>query len=211
MLHARQALGGIVILVVDVDIVVAHGLTHGRREKVVVDKRFGGLAGEFHHHARRRVRVHVGVLAGHVIVLGLDNLEEDVAGLCAARYAALVAIGDVTLGHILARRLHQLDLDLVLNLLDSHALLAGHADAVGDALDESLVFAHLGGEHCLADGRLDFLFVISGHASVSLYDCLYHLGLVMRCILVYSVLIGAFGKADAKLQLIFQSTNNNAK
>ena len=174
VLHTGEALGGVIVFVVDVDVAVVDSLTHLGREQVVVDKGFGGLAGKLHHHACGRVGVHVGVLACDVVVFGLDDFEKHVASLGSACYGTLVAIGDVTLGHFLAGRVHQLKLHAVLYLLDGHLLAACHGDYVGDACNERFVLAHLGGEHCLADCSLDFFFIVADDASVALDHCMYH-------------------------------------
>ena len=174
MLHTGQALGGIVVFVVDMDVTVAHGVAGLLCEQVVVDKWLGGLRGKFHHHACRRVGVHVGVLAGDIGALCLDDFMKHVAGLGAARDAALVAVCDIALGHLLAGAVHKLELDQILDILDGHALRAARADAVGDFVDERLILAKLCGEHGLADGSFDFLFVIAYYASVALYYGLYH-------------------------------------
>ena len=182
MLHAGERLGGVVVLVVDVEIAVAHGLAGLVGEQIVVDEGLGCLAGEFHHHAGGRVGVHVGVLARDVVVLGLDDFQEDVACLGAACDAALVAVGDVFLGHFLAGALHELELHAVLDLLHGHGGFAGHGDAVGDFVDEGLVLAELGLEHGFADGGLDFFFVEAHNASVAFDNGLNHLGdKVLRC------------------------------
>ncbi len=144
VLHAGQALGGVVVLVVDVDIVVAHSLTCFLAQQVVVDKGLGAFAGKFHHHARRGVGVHVGVLAGDVVVLGVDDFKEDVAGLGLACHTAFVAIVDVAACHLLARTLHQLNFDHVLDLFNGHLLAATAAYAVGNALDQALVLSGIG-------------------------------------------------------------------
>ena len=167
MLHACEALGGVVVFVVDVEVALTHGVASLLGEQVVVDERFGGLGGEFHHHSRGGIGVHVGVLAGDVVVFGLDDLEKHVAGLGAACYAALVAVGDIFFSHLFAGRLHQLELYAVLNLLHAHLLVTGDADAVGDFLNECFVLAQRGLEHGFTDGGFDFLFVVSYHTSVA--------------------------------------------
>ncbi len=179
MLHAGKALCGVVVLIVDMDVVVLDSLLYGCGEQIVVNEWFCGLARELHHHAGRGVGIHVRILACHIVVLGFDDLQEHVACLCATCYAALVAVRDITLGHILTGRFHQLNLHLVLNFLDSHAVFARHADAVGYLLDQRLILAHLCGEHGLADCCLDFLLIVSDYASVALHNCLYHLGGIM--------------------------------
>ena len=67
VLHTGKALGRIVVFVVDVYIVPGNRLFYIIREKIVIHKRFGGLAGELHHHSRRGVCIHIGILAGNII------------------------------------------------------------------------------------------------------------------------------------------------
>ena len=174
MLHTGETLGRVIVFVVYVKIAVVDSLAHLGREQIVVDKGLGGLAGKLHHHARGRVGVHVGVLAGDVVALGLDDLEKHVAGLGAASYRPLIAVGDIAFGHLLTGRFHEFELDTVLYLLYAHLFVARHGDAVGYTRDEGLVLAHLGGEHCFAYGCLDFLFVVAYYAPVALYHCAYH-------------------------------------
>ena len=81
VLHACERLGGIVILVVDVNVTVLGSGTHVFIEKIVIDERLGGLAGELHHHACRCIGIHVGILAGDVVLLGTDNLLKHLACL----------------------------------------------------------------------------------------------------------------------------------
>ena len=174
MLHTRQALGGVVVLVMDVDVVVAHGLAGLLAQQVIVDKGLGAFAGKLHHHACWGVSVHVGVLTGDVVVLGIDDFKKDVARLGFAGHTAFVAVVDVASCHLLASALHQLDLHHVLDFLYGHLFATAGADAVGDALNEALVLACVGLQHGLADGGLDFLLVVAHNASVSFNDCLYH-------------------------------------
>ena len=102
MLHAGKALGGVVVLVVYVYVVVADGFANFGREQIIVDERLCSFAGEFHHHACRRVGIHVGVLTGDIVVLGLDDFVEHVGGLGTAGNATLVAICYIAFGHFLA-------------------------------------------------------------------------------------------------------------
>ena len=134
VLYAGERLGGVVVLVVDVQIAVLHCLTRFRGEQIVIYKRLSSLGGELHHHTRGRVRVHIGVLAGDVIVLGFDDFQENVACLCSSRYTALVAVCDIALGDLLAGGFHQLQFHAVLNLLHGHALRTGHADSVSNLM-----------------------------------------------------------------------------
>ena len=175
MLHAGERFRGVVVLVVNVDVVVHHRVANLFREQVVVDERFCRLARELHHHARRRVGVHVCVLTRHVVVLDVDNLKEDVTRLRFAGYRALVAVGNVFLSHVFACTLHQLHLHRVLNVLHRHLWLSVHADAVCNLLNQRLVVALLRVKHSLADGCHDFLFVEAHDTPVALHNCLYHI------------------------------------
>ena len=174
MLYAGERFGGIVVFVVDVDISGADGIAHHGGNQVVVDEGFCCLGSEFHHHAGRRVCVHVGILASDVVVLRFDDLQEHVASLGAACYGALVAICNVAFGHLFSRTLHQFEFHFVLYLLDSHLFVAGHTYAVGNFLYEGFVFAEIGGEHGLAYGGFDFFFIVADDSAVAFDDCLYH-------------------------------------
>ena len=175
VLHTGERLRGVIIFVVDVQIVVFYGVAALFREQIVVDEGFGGLARELHHHARRRVGVHIGILARNVVVLDVHDVEEHLTGLGLAGDGALVAVGDILLSHVLTAGLHQLELDGILNLLDGHLTIAALCDAVSDLIEQAFVFAFIGMEHGLADGGHDFLFIESYNAPVALYYCLDHL------------------------------------
>ena len=144
MLHTGERLRGIVVLVVHMQVVVAHGITALLRQQVVIDKGLGALRGELHHHTGRCVSVHVRVLAGHVVVLDVDDLQEHITGLGLPGNATLVTVGDVFLCHILAGTLHQLHLHGILDVLDGHLRLPVHVDMVSDHLDEALVLTLVG-------------------------------------------------------------------
>ena len=133
VLHAGERLGGVVVLIVNVQVVVLHGVAALGRQQVVVDKRLGGLRGELHHHAGRRVGIHIGILAGDVVRLHVHDVQKHVARLGLTGYGALVAVGDVFLCDVLAGALHQLHLDHVLNLLHGHLRVAVLGHVVGDA------------------------------------------------------------------------------
>ena len=130
MLHASKTLCGIIILVMNMYIAIIYSLSDCRRKKIVVNKRFCGLAGKFHHHSRRRIRIHIGILSGNVIALCLNYLKEHISCLGASGYRSLVAIGDITLGNLLARRIHQFKLHSILYLLYSHLFAACHSDDI---------------------------------------------------------------------------------
>ena len=145
MLDTGETLSGVVVFIVNVEIVGSHSLTCFFAQEVVIDERLCGLAGKLHHHAGRRVGIHVGVLAGDIVVLGVDNLQEQIAGFCLAGDAALVAIVDVALCHFLAWALHEFELHHILYAFDAHLALTTCSNVVGDALNECLVVAGVGG------------------------------------------------------------------
>ena len=174
VLHAGEALGGIIILVVYVQIVATHCLFRLWRKQIVVNKLLGGFAGKLHNHAGRAVGIHVGVFACHVVVLGIDNFQEHVAGLGVARNAALVAIGNIFSRNLFARTLHQFIFHHILYLLHFHVLTSACSDTVNNAHYQAFVFALLGLQHCFANGCLYLLFVIAHNSPISFYNGLYH-------------------------------------
>ena len=84
VLNACEALCGIIVLVMDMDVTMAHGMQGLLAQQVIVYIRFCGLRCELHHHARGRVGVHVRILAGDFVIFCLDDLDEQVACLGAA-------------------------------------------------------------------------------------------------------------------------------
>ena len=183
VLHAGERLGGVIVFVVDVEVVVLHGLAALLGEQVVVDEGFRGLRGKLHHHACRGVGIHVGILTGDIVVLDVDDVEEHVAGLGLAGNGALVAVGDELLRHILAARLHQFHLHGILYLLHRHLALALLCDIVGDFIYQALIFTLVGVKHGFADSRHDLLLVEAHDASVTLYYGQYHL--LLRHLVVF--------------------------
>ena len=175
VLHAGETLGGIIVLVVDMQVIAAHGFTCFLAQQVVVDEGLGGLAGKLHHHAGRRVGIHVGILAGNVVILGIDDFQEQVARFGFAGNATFLTIVDIAAGHLLAGALHQFQLHLVLNVLDTHLGTATMANAVSNALDERFVLACLGGEHRLADCSLDFFLIVANDAAITFKNSLDHI------------------------------------
>ena len=97
MLHTGQRLRGIVVLIVDMQIVMLYGITTLARQQVVVNEGFGGLRRKLHHHACRRISIHIGILARHVVALDVDDIQEHVARLSLTGYRTLVTIGNIFL------------------------------------------------------------------------------------------------------------------
>ncbi len=74
VLYASQALGGIIVFIMDMNVVVHDGVANILREEVVVDEWLGSFRSKLHHHAGWCVGIHVGVLTGNVVVLGSTML-----------------------------------------------------------------------------------------------------------------------------------------
>ena len=156
-------------------IVMCHSVTTLFRQQVVIDERLRGLRCKLHHHACRGVGIHIGILAGDIIILDVHDVEEHVARLGLTSHRTLMAVGDVALSHVLAARLHQLHLNGILNLLDGHLTLAFLGDMIGNLVQQALVFSLVGMEHGLADGSHNLLLVEANDASVAFYNCLNHI------------------------------------
>ena len=176
VLHASEALGGVVVLVVDVEHIVGHSLAHFLAQQIVVDKWFGGFAGKLHHHAGRGVGVHVGVFASDVVVLGVDDFLKHVGGSGLACHITRVAIFDVGARHLLVGALHQFVFHHVLDCLHGHLAFASHTDAVGNALNERFVVVYFCCYHRLANRSLDFFFVVAYLSAVAFEYGLNHSG-----------------------------------
>ena len=183
VLDAGQTLRGVVILVVDVQVIVAHSLLGLVAQQVIVHERFGRLAGKLHHHACRRVGIHVGILARHIVALDVDDFQEHVACLRLTGYAPLVTVGNVFLCHILAATLHQFHLHHVLNGLHGHLRLSTESHVVGYLTDEVHIFPLVRMQHGFTDGGGNFLFIEADNASVALHYGLNHTSLVLSMIL----------------------------
>ena len=153
----------------DVEVVVLHRLAALLREQVVVDEWLRGFRGKLHHHSRRCVGVHIGILTCDIVVLDVHYVEEDVTRLGLSCDGALVAIGDEFLSHILTARLHQFHLDGILNLLHRHLALAFLCDIICDFVYQTLILTLVGVKHCLSYGSHDFLLIEAHNASVTLY------------------------------------------
>ena len=174
VLHTGERLRGIVILVVNMQVVVFHCLTTLVGEQIVVNERLRGFRSKLHHHTCRCIGIHIGILTCHIIILDVHDIEEHLTRLGLSGHRALVAIGNILLSHILAARLHQFHLDGILNLLYRHLALTTLSDMVGNLIQESLVLTLVGMNHGLTDGSHNLLLVEAHNASVTLYYCLNH-------------------------------------
>ena len=175
MLDAGERFGGIIILVMDVQVVVTHCPQRFFRKQIVVHERFGRFRCELHHHAGRRIGIHVGILTGHVVRFRFHYFKKHFTCLCLAGNAALVTIGDVALCHFLSRRSHQFHFHHVLNLFYGRLFLAPEFNAVDNLINEDFILAGVCRQHCLADGGGNLLAVKAHDATISLDYCLYHM------------------------------------
>ena len=178
MLHTSQRLRGIIVLVVDVQIVMFYSITTLVRQQIVVHERLGRLRSKLHHHTSRGICIHIGILARHIIALDVHDIQEHVACLSLTGNRALVAIGNIFLGHIFATRLHQFQFYQVLNLLHRHLTVATLGNVVGNLIQQAFIFALIRVHHGLANSSHNLLLVESNDASVSFYYCLNHISCV---------------------------------
>ena len=178
MLDAGEGLGGIVVFVVDVDVVAGNGLTHGVTEEAFVHIALGGFRSELHHHARRGVCVHVGVFTGDVVGLGLDDGLENLVGLGLAGKVALVAVADILLGNLLAGAVHEVALNYVLDFLNGHLFLGKQGDVVGNLGGKHNILTVFGDIHGLEDGGHYLLVVEFDATSIALEYTFYHIAFI---------------------------------
>jgi len=174
VLDTGQGLRRIVVLVMDMDVIVLHRLADIFGEEAFIHIGLGRLGGEFHHHAGRGVGVHVGILPGDVVDLGIDDVLENLGGFSFAGEVALVAVGDIFLRNFLAGALHELHLDAVLDILDAHFLLVYLGNGLGDLGCKDDVLPIFGNGHGLEDCGHDFLVVEVDVSSVTFQYALYH-------------------------------------
>ena len=180
MLYARQAFGGIIILVMNVQIVVLDRLFHLFAQQVVVYERFGGLAGKLHHHASRRVGIHVGILAGQVVGLDIDDLQEHVTRFSLTGNAALVTVSDIFLRHILTAAFHQFHFHGILNLFHRHLYLSTVSHVFAYQMNQLFILTGLGMYHGLTYGITDFPGIEPHNAPVPFHNCLYHIAFIFQ-------------------------------
>ena len=166
------------------NVVVLHGVAHLFREQIVIDERLGRFRGKLHHHTRRRVGIHVGVFARHVVAFDVHNVQKHIACLGLAGDGALVAILNVLLGDVFARTFHQFHLHGILYVLYRHLRLAPESDVVCYLHYQCLIFSLVGVEHGLADGSHNLLLVEAGDAAIALNYCLNHI--LSECFYCYT-------------------------
>ena len=77
VLDAGKALGRIVVLVMDMDVVVLDSFLDIVRKHALIHVRLCGLRCEFHHHSGRSVGVHVRVFSRDLSGLCIDDFLED--------------------------------------------------------------------------------------------------------------------------------------
>ena len=197
MLHTGERLGGIVVLIMDMQVVVFHSLTTLLTQQIVVDEGLRGLRGKLHHHTCRGVGIHIGILTCHIVVLDVHDIEEHLTGLGLTSHTTLMTVGDVLLGHVLSTRVHQLHLHSILNLFHGHLTIATLGNMVSNLIQESLVLTLIGVEHGLTNSSHYLLLVKAHNTSVTLYYCLNHS--------FKKFLVDAFSIPFAKIQRIIES------
>ena len=164
----------------DMQIVVLDRLFHLFTQQVVVYERLGGLAGKLHHHAGRRIGIHVGILASHVVRLDIDDFQKYVTCLGLAGNAALVTVSDIFLRHILTAAFHQFHFHGILNLLHRHLCLATVRHVFAYQMNQLFILTGLGVYHGLAYGIPDFPSIETHDAPVPFNNCLYHIAFIFR-------------------------------
>ena len=162
------------------DVVAGHGLADRVAQEALVHIALGGLRGELHHHARRGVCVHVGVLAGDIVGLGLDDGFEDFVALGLAGDIPLVAVADILLGHLLAGAVHEVVLHHVLNFFHGHLLFVQFGDGFGDLSGQYNVFTAFRYVHRFEDGRYNFLVIKVDTTPVAFEYTFYHKASIFR-------------------------------
>ena len=125
----------------NMQVVVFHRIFDLFAQQVVVDKRFGRFAGEFHHHAGRGICIHIGIFTGDVVGFDVDDLQKHIARLGFAGNTALVAVSNVFLRYVLAAAVHQFQFDGVLDGFDGHLSVAFERNMIGDLANQLPVFS----------------------------------------------------------------------
>ena len=174
VLHASERLGGIVILVVNMDVAVLDSLLHFGAQQIVIDERLGRFARKLHHHAGRSVGIHVGILTSDVVVLHTDDGVEDLLGLGLTCHVSGIAVGDIHTSDLFTVGLHEFHLDGILDILHFHECIALFGDVVGDGGCQDGIYAFFGCFHGLANGIFDFVEVKINGTTIALNDFLYH-------------------------------------
>ncbi len=175
VLDAGKRLGGIIILVVDMDVVARNGFPHVTRQQTLVHIGLGGLGGELHHHARRRIGVHVRIFAGDVIGLRVDDGLENLVRPGFAGQVALIAVGDILPGHFLAGALHEFEFHQVLDILHAQLIGSLFGNGIRNLCRQDNILALLRYIHCLQDGGDNLLAVEFNEPAIAFYYILYHI------------------------------------
>ena len=175
VLDAGKRLGGIIILVVDMDVVARNGFAHVSRQQALVHIGLGSLGSELHHHARRRIGIHVRILAGDVIGLRVDDGLENLVRPGFPGQVALVAVGDVFAGHLLTGTLHEFEFHQVLDILHAQFVRSLFCNGIGDLCSQDDILALLGYIHCFQDGGNNLLAVEFDKPPIAFYYVLYHI------------------------------------
>ena len=143
-------------------------------QQIIIHKRLGRFAGELHHHTGRRIRIHIGILAGNIIRLDIDDLQEHIPGLGFPGNASLIPVSNIFLGYIFAAAVHKLQLYRILYIFHRHLRRTFKRNAVRYLADQLHIFAHRCMQHSFSDSRSYLFLVETNDTSVSFDYCLNH-------------------------------------
>ena len=115
MLDAGQRTGRVVVLVMDMKEIGFDSFFHIVGKKVLIHIRLCRFRGELHHHAGRSVGIHVRVLTGDIVGLGLYDGIKDFLRVGFPGHVPLLSIPDVLLCRILTGRIHENILYVLMN------------------------------------------------------------------------------------------------
>ena len=107
--------------------------------------------------------------------MGLDDFLENLTRFRFSGKVTLVTVGDVFFCHFLARAVHELHLDDILDFLHAHVLFLYFRDCGRNLGSQNDVFSLFGDIHCLEDSVHYLPFVEVDDASVPFDYMLYHI------------------------------------
>mgnify|MGYP006916025813 CR=1 FL=1 len=180
VLDAGKGLCGVVVLVVDVDVILCDSFADVVGEEALVHIALGCLGGELHHHSGGSVRVHIRILTGDVVHLRVDDGLENVVGLSLTGHGPLVAVADILLRNLLAGAFHKFRLHAVLDFFHGHFITVHLGDGVCDLRSQYDVFSFFRHVHCFQDGGNNLLIVEFYASSVTFKYTFYHIRRVLR-------------------------------
>ena len=174
MLQTSQTLRRVIILVMNMYISIVNSLADIIRKQALIHISLRRLRCELHHHTCRRICIHVRILTRNIIGLSIDNLLENFAGLGLSGEIPLVAVSDILFGDLLARALHELELDAILDFLHSHLILLYLGNRICDLGSEDYIFPSISHIHSFQDSCHNFLIVKIHETSVAFNYMLDH-------------------------------------